>query len=64
MEKILANFKSATSLIESAKNAPKPSTVQSPIKEDDNENTAGESSENLFEGKEPEEESGSEEVKE
>lgn len=64
MEKILANFKSAMSLIESAKNAPKPSTVQSSIKEDDNENTAGESSENLFEGKEPEEESGSEEVKE
>lgn len=64
MEKILANFKSAMSLIESAKNAPKPSTVQSPIKEDDNENTADESSENLFEGKEPEEESGSEEVKE
>lgn len=64
MEKILANFKSAMSLIESAKNAPKPATVQSPIKEDDNENTADESSENLFEGKEPEEESGSEEVKE
>lgn len=64
MEKILANFKSAMSLIESAKNTPKPSTVQSPIKEDDNENTADESSENLFEGKEPEEESGSEEVKE
>lgn len=55
MEKILANFKSAMSLIESAKNAPKPSTVQSPIKEDDNENTTDESSENLFEGKEPEE---------
>lgn len=64
MEKILANFKSAMSLIESAKNAPKPSTVQAPIKEDDNENAADESSENLFEGKEPEEESGSEEVKE